>query len=180
MDAGILNKTNVFKFSKSFPSESYLRNIVFRLAAENSLELGLRLKNKLVFLSCDKGNKKGVGHFVKILSWWENSQVHKQCLDIDASEGSTEQCAVAITVSLKKIGGIKLQGQTTDSGGGGVLDNLACELQRQDVCRPNYLIASCSLHNLQLAVSNPLKLTMGDGGLDKKNVICHAAYPFCL
>ena len=178
VDAGILHKTDVMTFSKSFPSESYLRHIVFCLAAENSYELGQRLKNKLVFMSCDKGNKKGVGHVMKILSWWEEGQVHKQCLDMDASEGSTEQCAYAIAASLKKIGSIRLQGQTTDSGGGGVLDGLAHELHMQHVTRPNYLIASCSLHNLQLAVANPIKMIMGDGGLDKKNVmqLIHSVY----
>jgi hypothetical protein len=171
VDAGLLKKTDLVKFSKSFPSESMLRDMVFALAAESSVELGHYLHNKTVFLSCDKGNKKGISHFVKILSWWnsETMEVQKRVLDIDASEGTSEMCAAAIAVSLKKIGSIKLQGQTTDSGGGGVLDGLAKKLDDLTICRPNYLIAPCGLHCLQLAVANPIKMTMGDGGLDKKN-----------
>jgi hypothetical protein len=95
-----------------------------------------------------------------------------------AKEGSTEDCAAAIGVSLKKIGNIKLQGQSTDSGGGGVLDGLAKKLDELFLCRPNYLIASCSLHCLQLAIANPIKTTIGEGGLDKKNAmqLIHSVY----
>jgi hypothetical protein len=64
-----------------------------------------------------------------------------------------------------------LQGQTTDSGGGGVLEDLASSLHLLNVCRPNYLTASCGLHNLQLAVANPIKQTMGEGGLDKRTAL---------
>jgi hypothetical protein len=173
VDAGFMKKTDVVKFSKSFPSESMLRDLLFTLAAENSIALGEYLKNKVVFLSCDKGNKKGIGHFVKILSWWDvaEERVRKQCLDIDAAEGTSALCATAICASLKKVGNLKLQGQTTDSGGGGVLDGLAKKLDESFVCRPNYLIASCSLHCLQLAFANPVKSTMGDGGLGSKTVM---------
>jgi hypothetical protein len=180
IDLGVLDRAKVSMFATSFPSETYLRDLVFSLAAECIYELGKRVNGLLVFLSCDKGNKKGVSHFVKILSWYDakTKSVVKQLLDIDASEGTTEDCGDAIAASLKKVGNIKLQGQSTDSGGGGVLDGLHQALVKRDLCRQGYLVASCSLHNLQLSVANPIKVTMGEGGLEKKNVmqLLHSVY----
>ena len=63
----------------------------------------------------------------------------KQLLDIDASEGLTEDCGDAIAASLKKVGNIKLQGQTTDSGGGGVLDGLHRAIDERQLCLVGYL-----------------------------------------
>ena len=79
---------------------------------------------------------------------------------------------------MRKVGSIKLQGQSTDSGGGGVLDGLHKALAGRNLTRPNYLVASCSLHNLQLSVANPIKQTMGEGGREKKNVmqLIHSVY----
>jgi hypothetical protein len=72
VDVGVIDKAKVSSFSKSFPSETYLRDLMFHFASENIYELGCKIRNVQVFLSCDKGNKKGVGHFVKILSWYDN------------------------------------------------------------------------------------------------------------
>jgi hypothetical protein len=173
IDAGVLAKAKVSAFFKSYPSETYLRDLVFAFAAENMYHLGEKIKNVRVFLSCDKGNKRGISHFVKILSWYDRKSfsVTKQLLDIDASEGTTDDCGDAIAASLKKIGSVQLQGQTTDSGGGGVLDGLHKAIEARQLVRPDYVVASCSLHNLQLSIANPIKQTMGDGGLEKKNVM---------
>jgi hypothetical protein len=158
VDVGIIDRTKVSEFATSFPSETYLRDLVFNFAAENIYQLGARVKDTHVFLSCYKGNKKGVSHFVKILSWYDpkTTCVVKQLLDIDASGGFTDDCADDIAASLNKVGNIRLQGQTTDSGGGGVLDGLHRALEERQLCRPGYLVTSCSLHNLQLAVANPI------------------------
>jgi hypothetical protein len=174
VDVGVLEKSKVDRFCKSFPSTTYLRDMMFEFAAENTLELGHKLQNKLVFLACDKGNKKGVGHFVKILCWYDSDKgsVLKQMLDLDGSKGNTKQCANAIVFSLKKLGGnVLLQGQITNSGGGGVLDFLGDELAVRKACQMHYLVASCSIHNIQLSLSNPVKQLMGEGDLEKKNVM---------
>jgi hypothetical protein len=175
---GFLEKTNIEGYAHSFPSETYLRDLMYDFAAENVLELGQKILGKPVFLSCDKGNKKGVGHFVKVLSWFNDGYVQKQVLDIDASEGNTDQCAIAIQASLLKVNLHVLQGQCTDSGGGGVLDDLASALSKFGLCDTNYLVSSCSLHNLQLTIAKPIKETMGEGGLDKRNVmqLLHTVY----
>ena len=55
--------------------------------------------------SCDKGNKKGLGQFVKILLWWDEDQKQDKTfvLDIDASKGTSKGCAEAIQRSMKKL-----------------------------------------------------------------------------
>lgn len=51
------------------------------------------------------GNKKGLGHFVKCFSWVDDDgQVQVHLVDLDASEGSSKECAKAIAKSLKKLG----------------------------------------------------------------------------
>jgi hypothetical protein len=112
VDVGIIDRTKVSAFATAFPSETYLRDLVFNFAAENVYQLGARVKDTHVFLSCDKGNKKGVTHFVKILSWYDpkTTCVVKQLLDIDASGVLTDGCADAMAASLNKVGNIRLQG----------------------------------------------------------------------
>jgi hypothetical protein len=58
------------------------------------------------------------------------------------------------------------------------LDRLATALSTLLLCHSNYLVASCSLHNLQLCIAKPIKDTMGKGGLDKRNVmqLLHLVY----
>ena len=62
-------------------------------------------KTDNVYMSSDKGNNQGLGHFVKILSWWDDvlEPVRQFTLDIDASEGCSSDCADAIVHSLKKL-----------------------------------------------------------------------------
>jgi hypothetical protein len=44
-----------------------------------------------------------------------------------------------------------LTGQTTDSGGGGVLELLMEELKGRNLCNPTHLAASCALHAVQMS-----------------------------
>jgi hypothetical protein len=105
VDIGIIDRTKGSEFFTAFPSETYLRDLVFSFAAENIYQLGARVEDTHVFLSCDNGNKKGGSHFVKILSWYDPKTmcVVKQLLDIDASGGLTDDCADAIAASLNKV-----------------------------------------------------------------------------
>jgi hypothetical protein len=120
-----------------------------------------------VFMSCNKGNKKGLSHFVKILSWWDKveKQVQTFVLDIDASEGTSEGCAEAIEHSMKKLNHaialLILTGQTTDSGGGGVSESLMSELNKRNLCR----------HAIQIALANPAKKTLGEGKLGGRTMM---------
>lgn len=55
-------------------------------------------------------------------------------------------------------------GHTTDSGGGGPLESLFM----QDILGPEYIVASCSLHNLQTILRNTIIDVLGDGGKTKR------------
>jgi len=75
--------------------------------------------------------------------------VRTQLLDIDASGGTSADCARAIRTSMNKLkihddaDTHKLFGQCTDSGGGGVLDSLADEMRGLGlISLHNYLIVN--------------------------------------
>ena len=144
-------------------------------ASDCLFEIGNHLKGKHVFIACDKGNKKKVGHFIKFLCWWDESQQcsRTQLLDIDASEGDSKGCANAIQFSLKKLSWAieQIAGQITDSGGGGVLESLAKHLENLGLCTEFYQVAACSLHGIQLVLSNPVKIVFGEGGFNKINTM---------
>jgi len=141
-------------------------------------------------LACDNGNKKGVGHLVKCLSWWtrDDPQVKTQLLDLDASGGTSKDCANGTCASINKIrevdddGTNGLHGQTTDSGGGGVLEDLHKKMHLLGLCVPDFdlcLIANCCIHSLQVQLSNAVKASFGEGALDKVDAtqLLHAALP---
>lgn len=184
---GLLERTDIGNFCRSFPSEAYMRNLMFSKAAECTLSLSCKLKEKLVFLACDKGNKKGMDHLVKYVSYWnqDSRQVTRYLLDIDASEGKSEDCAFAMEESLKKVGcygkdgngavlpsSFYLQGSTTDSGGGGTLDSFAKCLISRGLChQPLFLVVGCSIHSLQRQLAVPVEHFMGTGGIGKRDLL---------
>jgi len=165
----------------SFPSDWWFRKFNLYQAARDVMSLGFQLTNQKIFMACDKGNKQGVSHFVKVLSWWERSgKVGVGFLDIDGSGGTSSDCADAIRVSMNKLKANDndathlLSGQCTDSGGGGVLDSLADELRLlNNVIHDGsqYLIANCCIHSLQNQLSNGVKEALGDGGLGNINAM---------
>ena len=184
-DAGLFayQKFDLKKFATSFPSDAYLRTIIQSQAGRDMLSLGheFQQNNIPVFLSCDKGNKKGVGHLVKYLSWFDfdNMVVKKRSLDLDGSDGTSEDCAAAIKHTLLKLGHEQqLSGQTTDSGGGGVLDGLAEKLNELGLCARDYKVAACSIHGLQMQLANAVNSVIGKGGIDQQNALqmLHSVY----
>ena len=178
-------------YATSFPSDWYLRKCQHHQATRDTMLLGHELRNKKIYMSADKGNKKGIGHLVKILSWWKHERmdipiVSTRLLDIDAAGGTDKECAAGIGSSMNKLKAHDeddthlLDGNTTDSGGGGTLDNLADELLLIEHVREeeDYLVAACSLHALQLQLSNAVRETFGEGALDKINAmqLIHSVY----
>ena len=175
----------VDQVGKSCPSESNLSGMVAEGAANCLLWLSTQVASaRAVFLGCDKGNRKGVDHFAKVISWcdFQKQRVVSYCLDIDGvgSSKSTD-AAEGVKNSLEKLGGALrfFSGQTTDSGGGGVLENLMQCLVTVGVVNPFWCcFAPCTLHALQLSFSNGMKAVYGKGGLGKRNVLqlTHSCY----
>jgi len=100
--------------------------------------------------------------------------------------GTDKDCASATVNSMNKVKDHDkddthlLNGNTTDSGGGGTLENLADESNEIEHVREkdDYLVANCTLHALQLQLSNAVKETFGEGALDKINAMqaIHSVY----
>ena len=68
-----------------------------------------------------------------------------------------------------------LAGACSDAGGGGVGESAKAEVIKvgraiEDGMR-EYLISTCSLHGLQLTLSNPIIKCCGEGGLQKCTVL---------
>ena len=93
-DSHLIDDKIDFKlFSKSFASARNLRDILISFAVD-SLKVGNQIHGtENVFLSCGKGNKKGLSHSVKILLRRNKTEKKVQTfvLDIDASEGTLEE-----------------------------------------------------------------------------------------
>jgi hypothetical protein len=84
-------------------------------------------------------------HFVKILAWYSRKErrVKTFMLDSEDSDGHSNECADAIRHSLSKFFGgddtiiAVLNGQMTDSGGGGVGKSLYDHLEELSLCIPS-------------------------------------------
>ena len=77
---------------------------------------------------------------------------------------------------------VKIARQMTDSGGGGTLESVVQELRLLGVANVLvYIIGSCTLHLLQLALSTYMKKVYGDGGRGILNVmqLLHSCYNLC-
>ena len=79
---------------------------------------------------------------------------------------------------------MKISHQCTDAGGGGTRIDLFRKLEEVDRVknRNEYMHPTCGLHGLNLTLSVPTVLTMGDGGLHKRNALqcLHSAYNLSL
>ena len=178
-DTELCRHIDINKFVASFPSNWLLRKCVHHQATRDAISVGRKLHGKRLHLSCDKGNKRGVSHFIKLLSSWNpTGRVDVQVLDTDGSGGATLECANATQASINKLkindddDTHLLAGQSTDSGGGGVLEKLAEEMQGLGLCwLQNHLVTNCCMHGLQLQLSNGIKAALGEGGLDNVNVM---------
>jgi len=159
-------------------------NTLQSIINEASIDVIMSIRNEIfkdkciLYLACDKGNKKGLDHFVKIISWWskKNNQVEVFTLDIDAANSDTKSASDAIYFALKKIDNDKktiISGVVTDGGGGGTVtaglgDFLVLEGRLQSV---EALTATCTIHGFQLGLSNPCKTFFGDGGIEERNIM---------
>jgi len=57
-------------FTKLFPSDNTLWKHSLLTAARDAMLLGNELKDKKTFMTCNKGNKKGIGHLVNCIATW--------------------------------------------------------------------------------------------------------------
>jgi hypothetical protein len=103
-------------------------------------------------------------------------------LDTEDSNGHSNECADTIRHSLSKFFGGEetivavLNGQTTDSGGEGMGKSLYENLEELNLCIPGdgYLMGFCTLHCLQLTLTNTILTVLGKGRgkKNKKDYCC--------
>ena len=79
-------------------------------------------KNPIVYVTCDKGNKKGNKNFAKYLCWYNKDEKHVKTflLDVDCTDEHTDEIATAVLYGLKRIFGnshVVVYSQCTNSGG---------------------------------------------------------------
>ena len=175
------------EISKAFtPSQSTMSLMILETAASivQKLQQDIENADSPIYLACDKGNKKGISHFVKYFAFWFDNKVQLHLLDLDAAGGSNNEAADAIDFSMKKIDPLppkirlKVQGGMTDAGGGGVGEGLKRELITKNRANDTYISGTCAIHALSVALSVPIIKLMGDGGLGKSNLLqlLHSAY----
>jgi hypothetical protein len=180
-DAGIAFKDEAI--ASSCPSAKTLNQFIVDGSIDSILWLEDQFRDaSAIFIACDKGKRKGIDHFPKVISWWSTTdkKVCSACIDADGSGGTSDECAQAIWHSIKKFRGAIpfFYGQTTDSGGGGVLHSLQRAMARLLLCSGIYFIAPCTLHGMNLIFANSVKAVFGEGGLDYRNVmqLMHSLY----
>ena len=179
---------------KQIASMSPCRSTLSYILQEAAVDAMLELRDKVhhpdtnIFLATDHGNKKGLHHCVKILSLWdeENNKVKRITLDFDATGGTSEETSEGIHHSLSKLDlpdrPLVLNGQHGDAGGGGTSSSLKDWLAKKNRIIDNdeseYLMTTCTLHGIQLTLSNPILSCFGSGGLEKRNILqmLHSAW----
>lgn len=165
---------NYDKLVDSQPSHNYIKALVEKNAVDNILlakdSIG---PNPCLYISIDKGNKKGNKNLAKYICWYckKEKKVKTFLLDVDCTDEKTDEIVEALTHSLDRmfpLVALRLRGQCTDSGGGGTKYALSRQLSSRNMCHPHYLVATCSLHNLQTCLRNAVVNVLGEGGMDEK------------
>jgi hypothetical protein len=155
-DAGF-DDVELEDFACSVPSAQTISEHVAKTATDSKFlaaEEILSVESK-VFLICDTGALKTQNaHFVKILAWYskEEGRIKTFVIDADDSDGTSEDCAETILHSLERFFGdaetIKaiLNGQNTDSGGGGTGVSFYKTLDSLGLCvsRDEYMVSYCT------------------------------------
>lgn len=164
------------KLVTSLPSNMTIKKMVEDNAVDNILltQDSIR-KNRFIYICCDKGNKKGNKNLPKFICWYDydDKKVKVFMIDCDCTDESTEDVALALKHSLERVFPdgveVKLVGQCTDSGGGGTKHALQRALAEHNLLLEDcYLVATCSLHNIQTMLRNAILTVMGEGGQDEK------------
>jgi len=177
-DSGVPINGRLEDVAKAVPSKSKLSECMYISSArEFALVINIIISHgvEYVFLGVDHGTKDSFHHFVKVLHF--DSPVWKRVLmfvlDIDVSGSKAADASEAIKVSLDKIRAaleaagvvVILDGVTSDAGGGAGVNPLHGALLSAEVIDEMARKISCSMHNLNLALSNAWTKVFGPQGI---------------
>ena len=157
-----------------------LRDSAIRCAMKNQEDFKTARAH---YLSCDKGNKGGMVHFVKMTSRWcfKDHCVKTSLLDISGAfcSSSAAAAAVAHTCTHLHDGKLFFDGICTDAGGGGTGNSFRNELSKQGlVDLVKCIITFCAIHNFCTLLRNAYSRCFGEGSLGKRNTgqLLHSLY----
>ena len=183
--------TDLGEITRASPSASELKEIMFDEAVDTIYLLQEQLRNKTLTLMCDKGdggNKRCGASFVKLLARYDDAREKVTVVNvgIEGADNTSIGAAKAVDFTMKiydtPAEKLLISNHGTDAGGGGTRIDLLeklIEVGRVNAeKRSNYHHSTCSLHGLNITLSSPTLLTMGDGGLLKRNAMqtLHTAY----
>jgi len=156
------------------PSRKTLARNEKRLAADCYAAVVQDIKKdgtKWISLMVDHGKRSGIEHFVKIILWAGqdengNKVIKNFCLDVDKSNHSANDCAEAISMSIKRLRAAGLDTNTVeffaitgDSGGGGAVQHIHPPLVANKTMTKNSKRINCQLHGVAKSLQNSCEAT---------------------
>jgi len=156
------------------PSRTSLENYVKDLAVDQTLLVSEEIKSATaVYIGSDGGQDGCL--ILKIFYWWKG-KVKEFMVDISCKGKKSDEIGAGTVHSFKKFGlsdDFRFLGSMTDSGGGGTLESWSRVLQTKNLAVDDegFLTNSCTLHLMQLLLTNPTKTYFGEGGLDLRTAL---------
>jgi len=170
-DTGLFDKLDIELPFSCFLWTWSFRKFAVQQAVRDAITLGNDMLDSKIGIAVNKGNEKGIGHFAKLLSKQKPDGGICLCsVDVDASGGTSEQCAAALQSFANKLKNgngdnmHELHGQNAGSGGGGTPRvfiwqwSIWVSLLRQEC-----LIVSCAVHASHTQLKNAVQNTFGTG-----------------
>jgi TusA-related sulfurtransferase len=163
----------------ALPCKATTEHYVEELAIYTHLVYSILLEEedgRGIYLATDKADgskvKKGC---IKVLSKFCPSLANDEfpdgqllivVLDSDATGDDTEAVCKGIVKSIQKLPNgqvLVVVGTSSDSGGGGTVEKAKDNLVGKKVCDKYALVGNCTLHNMQLTGTVPMKHVFGAG-----------------
>ena len=168
-----LNVTNE-QIARGTPCQTTLANHEFRVASECLMLVAREMNEsgvKHYALSQDGGNKKGLEHLVKMVSYLSKDDEGRRriinfCLDIDTCGKTRDAIVAGITQSLSRLNKLvtaRCSAITGDSGGGGAVQGLHGPLIEAKAMLPWSTYIRCLLHALNKSFERAIRHRPSDG-----------------
>ena len=179
MDTGPFNIENI---SKSAVSACSIGDLIRDIATDFLLLKREELMSgkSVPYFGIDKGPR---GDFVKVVCQYsfEEKRVKIFLIDNEKSGGTNREAAEAIKFSIERMhlgDDFRFGGFTSDSGGGGMREGLMKLVMADGIVVEDGLVGTCTLHCLQLLLSNPVTKFIGVGGVESRNALqlIHAVF----
>ena len=164
------------------PCAKTMRDLIFDATVDSILLERERMASLPITLLCDKGDGRKAregANFVKLVAKYnhDTEEVELTCIGISSTGNDSRSAAENINHCLlmydTENDKIFLVSQGTDAGGGATREDLGRKLEevgRRQV-GGKYNVSTCTLHALNVALSNATESTMGGGGLKKRTAL---------